>query len=206
MVASFKDYGLAVAQMLGAVVSRAAQPSARVARHWKSTRCLTWFGACADHHLIQVSWSFGELLDGPPLLAPQRATVGTFALTRITFPEVDELKLRALCEGMVPVGTDGATRVFLQRVASQLAVCDVLLTLPELVGCEVSLFARPDALEQPASTARWPEHARDRVAAALAAMDPAFAKRCERTWTAEPRTLLDAVRGLRVDSPEVRSP
>jgi hypothetical protein len=196
MVASFKDYGLAVAEMMGAVVVRATQPSARVARHWVSTSRLTWFGACADHHLIQASWSFGELRDGPPLLAPARATVGTFALTRITFPEVDELKLRALCEGMVPAGTDGATRVFLQRVASQLAVCDVLLTLPELVGCEVSLFARPDALDQPASTSRWPEHARERVAAALAAMDPSFAARCERTWTAEPPTLLDAVRAL----------
>ena len=194
MVASFKDYGLAVAEAMGAVVARASRPSARVARHWESTRRLTWFGACADHHLVQASWSFGTLREGPVLPPGQRATVGVFALTRLTFPDVDELKLRALCEGLVPVGTDGATRVFLQRVASQLAVCDVLLTLPELVGCEVSLFARPDALDQFASTPRWPEHARDRVAAALAAMDPAFAARCERTWTAAPPTLLDAVR------------
>lgn len=194
MVVAFKEYGLAVAEAMGAVVVRASKPSVRVARHWLSTSQVTWFGACTDHHLIQASWSFGTLRDGPPLPPGQRATVGTFALTRVTFPDVNELELRELCDGLVPHGTDGATRVFLQRVASQLAVADVLLTLPELLGCEVSLFARPDALDQSASTPRWPEHARDRVAAALAAMDPAFAARCERTWTAEPPTLLDAVR------------
>ena len=196
MVVAFKDYGLAVAEAMSAVVVRATRPSVRVARHWVSTDKVTWFGACADHHLIQASWSFGALSGG--LLPPpgQRATVGTFMLTRVTFPDVDEVKLRGLCDGMVPQGTDGATRVFLQRVASQLAVADLLLTLPEVLGCEVSLFARPDALDQSASTARWPEHARDRVAAALAQMDPSFAARCERTWAAEPATLLDAVRAL----------
>jgi hypothetical protein len=194
MTGTFKDYGLAVAEALGAVVARATKPSARVARHWVSTSKLTWFGACADHHLIQASWSFGELRDGPALPPGERATVGTFALTRLTFPEVNELRLRELCDALVPAGTDGATRVFLQRVASQLAVADVLLTLPELIGCEASLFARPDALDQAASTPRWPEHARERVAAALAAMDPPFAARCERTWTAGPATLLEAVR------------
>ena len=196
MVVAFKDYGLAVGEAMGAVVARAVKPSVRVARHWESTSRLTWFGACADHHLIQCSWSFGTLRDGIPLAPGQRATVGTFALTRVTFPDVDELKLRALCDGLIPAGTDGATRVFLQRVASQLAVADLLLTLPELIGCEISLFARPDALDQSASTPRWPEHARERVATALAAMDPAFAARCERTWTAEPTTLLEAVRHL----------
>jgi hypothetical protein len=196
MVASFKDYGLAVAEAMGAVVARATRPSVRVARHWESTSRLTWFGACADHHLIQASWSFGSLRDGPPLPPGQRATVGTFALTRVAFPDVDEASLRVLCEGLVPPGTDGATRVFLMRVASQLAVADLLLTLPELVGCEVSLFPRPDAIDQAASTPRWPEHARDRVAAALAGMDPAFAARCERTWAASPPALLDAVRTL----------
>lgn len=196
MVVAFKDYALAVAEAMSAVVTRASKPSVRVARHWESTSRVTWFGACADHHLIQASWSFGTLKDGLPLPPGKRATVGTFALTRGTFPEVNETQLRALCDGLVPQGTDGATRVFLQRVASQLAVCDVLLTLPELLGCEVSLFARPDALEQSASTPRWPEHARDRVAAALALMDPSFAGRCERTWAAELPTLLDAVRSL----------
>lgn len=196
MVVAFKDYGLAVAQALGAVVERARKPSVRVARHWESTSRITWFGACADHHLIQTSWSFGSLRDGPPLPAGQRATVGTFALTRVTFPDVDELTLRTLCEGLVPAGVDGATRVFLMRVASQLAVADLLLTLPEVLGCEVSLFARPDALDQAASTPRWPEPARDRVAAALSVMDPSFAGRCQRTWTAAPPTLLEAVRSL----------
>jgi hypothetical protein len=196
MVVAFKNYGLAVAEAIGAVVTRASNPSVRVARHWESTSRITWFGACADHHLVQASWSFGALRDGPKLEPGQRSTVGVFNVTKVAFPDVDDAKLHALCEGLVPAGTDGATRVFLQRVASQLAVADVLLTLPELLGCEVSLFARPDALDQPASTSRWPEHARERVAAALAAMDPALAARCERTWAAETPVLLDAVRAL----------
>lgn len=194
MVVTFKDYGLAVGEALGAVVARASRPSPRVAQHWVNTRQLTWFGACADHHLVQASWSFGELRDALLREPGKRATVGTFAVTQATFPEVKEHQLRALCEGLVPAGTDGATRVFLMRVASQLAVADVLLTLPELLGCEVSLFLRPDALDKPVPTPRSPTHARDRVAAALAAMDPAFAARCERVFTAEPATLLEAVR------------
>ena len=196
MAGTFKDYALAVAEAMNAVVARASKPSVRVARHWASTDRITWFGACADHHLIQASWSFGELRDGLPPAPGTRATVGTFALTAATFPEVNETLMRSLCDALVPVGTDGATRVFLQRVASQLAVCDVLLTLPELLGCETSLFARPDALHQSASTPRWPEHARDRVATALAAMDPAFSARCERTFAAAPVTLLEAVKSL----------
>lgn len=194
MVVAFKEYGLAVAEAIGAVVKRASQPSPRVARHWESTARLTWFGACADHNLIQASWSFGALRDGPKLEPGQRSTVGVFALTASNFPEVNETKLRTLCEGLVPEGTDGATRVFLQRVAAQFATADVLLTLPELVGCEVTLFARPDAVDQSASTPRWPEHARERVQTALSSMDPRFAKRCEQTWTAEAAVLLDAVK------------
>lgn len=201
MAVAFKNYGLAVAEALGAVLLRASKPSVRVARHWESTSRLVWFGACADHHLIQASWSFGSLRDGPPLPPGERATVGTFALTKVTFPEVDELELRSLCDSLVPVGTDGATRVFLQRVASQLAVADYLLTLPELIGCEVSLFPRPDALFLPASTPRWPEHARERIAAALARMDPSFSARCERIWAAEPASLLDAVRSVMTQGP-----
>lgn len=194
MVVTFKDYGLAVAEALGAVVARASRPSPRVAQHWVSTRQLTWFGACADHHLIQASWSFGQLRDAALREPGRRPTVGSFALTQATFPEVKEHQLRALCEGLVPQGTDGATRVFLMRVASQLAVADVLLTLPELLGCEVTLFLRPDALEKPVPTPRSPPHARERVAAALAGMDPPFAARCERLWAAEAATFLEAVR------------
>jgi hypothetical protein len=192
MPALFKDYAHSVATALGVIIRRAATPSPRVAQHWVSTSRITWFGASADHHLIHASWSFGELKDSPGL----RATVGTFALTKSTFPEIDDVALRAQCDGLIPSGTDGATRVFLLRVAAQFAVADLLLTLPEILGCEVTLFARPDALDQPAQTSRWPEHARDRVATALAAMDPAFASRCERTWVAEPATLLEAVRAV----------
>lgn len=194
MVVTFKDYGLAVAEAMGAVVARASRPSPRVAQHWLSTSQLTWFGACADHHVIQASWSFGQLRE-PLLREPgQRATVGAFVVNQAAFPEVREQQVRALCEGLVPAGTDGATRVFLMRVASQFAVADFLLTLPELLGCDVSLFLRPDVLDKPAPTPRWPAHARDRVAAALAAMDPALAARCERVWTAEAPALLDALR------------
>ncbi len=201
MAGTFKDYALAVAEAMNAVVARASKPSVRVARHWVSTSRVTWFGACADHHLIQASWSFGELRDGLPPAPGERATVGTFALTGATFPEVNETVMRSRCDGLIPAGTDGATRVFLQRVASQLAVADVLLTLPELLGCEVSLFARPDALQSSASTARWPEHARDRVTTALAAMDPAFSARCTRVFAAEPPTLLEAIKSLQASSP-----
>lgn len=196
MVVTFKDYGLAVAEAMGAVVARASRPAPRVAQHWLSTHQLTWFGACADHHVVQASWSFGELRDALLREPGRRATVGTFALTQAIFPEVKEHQLRGLCEGLIPQGTDGATRVFLMRVASQLAVADFLLTLPDLLGCDVSLFLRPDVLDKPAPTPRWPAHARDRVAAALAAMDPAFASRCERLWTAEAPVLLDALRSL----------
>ncbi len=196
MVVAFKEYGLAVAEAVSAVVVRASKPSVRVARHWESTARITWFGGCADHHLIQTSWSFGHLLDGPKLEPGCRSTLGVFALTKATFPDVDEMHLRALCESLVPHGTDGATRVFLQRVASQFALADVLLTLPELLGCEVTLFARPDAFEQSASTPRWPEHARERVERALTAMDPVFLTRCHRIWAAEQPTLLQAIRSL----------
>lgn len=196
MVVAFKEYGLAVAQAVGTVVARASKPSVRVARHWESTSRITWFGGCADHHLIQTSWSFGDLREVLKLEPGRRSTVGVFALTKVIFPDVDEMHLRALCDGLVPHGTDGATRVFLQRVASQFALADVLLTLPERLGCEVSLFARPDALDQSASTPRWPEPARERVARALAAMDPVFSARCGRVWAAEQPTLLEAIRSL----------
>lgn len=196
MVVAFKEYGLAVAEAVNAVVARASKPSVRVARHWESTARITWFGGCADHHLIQTSWSFGSLRDAARLEPGSRSTVGIFALTKVTFPDVDEMHLRALCDGLVPHGTDGATRVFLQRVASQFALADVLLTLPELLGCEVSLFQRPDALDQSASTSRWPEHARERVARALDAMDPALGVRCQRIWAAQQPTLLEAIRSL----------
>ncbi len=116
-----------------------------------------------------------------------------FNLRQSSFPGVDERVWRAAVEALLPPGVDGATRVFLQRVAAQLAVADALRTLPGRVGCEVSLFARPDAVDLPASTPRWPEQARERVAAALAEMDEQLRVRCERLWAAEPKVLLDAV-------------
>lgn len=189
----FKDYGEAVARALGVVVAKARQPTERVARHWESTDRLTWFGANADHHLVHASWSYGHLR-GVPAEGP-RASVGIFAVTAITFPELDEAGLRAAHQALVPEGVDGATRVFLLRVAAQLAVADVVLTLPEQLGCEISLFARIDAVDQPAATARWPERARERVTAALDLMDPLFAARCEALFSAEAKELLEAVRG-----------
>ncbi|MFZ5439837.1 MAG: hypothetical protein ACOZQL_07495 [Myxococcota bacterium] len=192
MPTSFSAYRRALAQAVGLVLNRALEPSPRVARHWESTAKLEWFGGAADHHQVHLSWSFGRLRDVPPVPG-QRQTVGVFQLARSTFPELDEQALRAMLEALVPREADGATRVFLQRVTAQLALADVLLTLPERVGCEVSLFARPDALDTPAPTPRWPEHARDRVAAALAAMEGELRERCERLWSAPAVELLSAV-------------
>jgi hypothetical protein len=194
MVGRYVEFQSAVARAVGHVVERAMNPTVRVARHWESTSRLAWFGACADHHVQHVSWSFGRLRD-VPVLAGQRHHVGVFGLLSASFPEVDEAGVRSSLEALIPPGTDGATRVFLQRVSAQLAMADVLLSLPERLGdCEVSLFARPDAVDTAASTPRWPEHARERVAAALDAMDAELRTRCERLWSAEPPTLLDAAR------------
>lgn len=191
---TWNEYRGAVANAMGVAVQRALAPHPRVARHWESTAKLSWFGAAADHHQVSVSWSFGRLRDVPDVPG-ERHTVGVFALSRVTFPGVDDVALRAALESLVPAGTDGATRVFLQRVAAQLATAESVLALGERVGCEVSFFARTDAVHTPAATPRWPEHARDRVAAALAAMDPELKSACERVWAAEPTELLRALAG-----------
>lgn len=190
-MATYVEYQQAVATAVGHVVERALTPSPRVARHWEATTRLTWVGGAADHHQVHVSWSFGRLRD-VPVLDGQRHSVGVFTLSRAAFPGVDELALRTTLEALVPAGTDGATRVFLQRVTAQLAVADVLVSLPERLGCEVSLFARPDALDTHASTPRWPEHARDRVAAALNAMDPLLVARLEALWRSPAEVFLAA--------------
>lgn len=171
MNALFRDYGMAVSQALSSVFERARKPSPRVARHWESTDRITWFGACADHHFIYASWSFGRLRD---VQDDSRHSVGVFALTQQSFPEIDDAQIRALGEALIPATADGPTRVFLQRVAAQMAVADFLLTLPGLWGCEVALFARPDAVEKVAQTPQWPMEAKGRLLRALDEMDPAF--------------------------------
>jgi hypothetical protein len=190
MAGRYAEYREAVAQVTGEVVTRALQPAPRVARHWASMEKLSWFGAAADHHLVHVSWSFGHLRD-LPRLPGKRHTVGVFAVTKATFG-VDEVALRTRLEQLIPEGTDGATRVFLQRVTAQLATADALLALPDRLGCEVSLFARTDAVDTPAATPRWPEHARERVELALSKMDPELKARCERVWAAPAEVLLAA--------------
>lgn len=188
--ASFTD---SVARALEAVAAQAATPPERVARHWEDASRLAWFGAAADHQAVHVSWSFGRLR-GVPVVPGERHTVGVFHLARATFPAVDEQALRGALEALVPAGVDGPTRVFLQRVAAQLAVADGLLELERRRGVEVSLFARTDAANTPAPTSRWPEHARERVAGALEAMDAALRARCEVTWAHPEATLLGAAR------------
>jgi len=197
MVGRYSDFSQAVAQSVGHVIERALEPSPRVAQHWVSTSKLAWFGAAADHHQQHVSWSFGTLRDAPDVPGV-RHHVGVFVLLKSTFPGLEERELRAMVENLIPPGTDGATRVFLQRVASQFAVGDVLLSLPDRLDCEISLFARPDAVDTLANTPRWPEHARDRVAAALAAMDPALRARCEAVWASSSPILLPALAATRL--------
>lgn len=191
MSTPFSAYQRGLAHAVGLALTRALEPSPRVAQHWESTARLAWFGGAADHHQVHVSWSYGRLRD-VPLVDGQRHSVGVFQLSKTTFAGVDELLLRTSLESLVPAGVDGATRVFLQRVVAQLSLADVLLSLPERVGCEVSLFARPDALDTPAPTPRWPEHARERVADALARMDRELRERCERLWSAPSPELLSA--------------
>lgn len=193
MTGPWASFTTAVARALEAVAAQASSPPERVARHWEDPSRLTWFGAAADHQVVHVSWSFGRLR-GVPEVPGERHTVGVFALTRGTFPAVDEQALRAALEALVPAAADGPTRVFLQRVAAQLAVADALLALERARPLEVSLFARPDAVHTPAPTSRWPEHARDRVTAALAEMDAGLRARCEATWAHEDPGLLSAVR------------
>lgn len=180
-------------QALEVVADRAASPAERVARHWEDPSRLAWFAAAADHQALHATWSFG-LLRGVPVVAGERHTVGVFMVTAAAFPGVEEASLRAALEGLVPRGVDGATRVFLQRVASQLAVADALLRLERERGLEAFCFARPDALHTAARTPRWPEHARERVAAALLQMDDGFRARCEATWAHPAPELLAAVR------------
>ncbi len=193
-VGRFSEVARAVAAALDAVAQLAAAPSPRVAQHWEDATRLTWFGAAANHQALHASWSFGRLR-GLPQGPGERHTVGVFHVRRATFPVIDEQVLRAALEALVPPGVDGPTRVFLQRVAAQLATADALQALARRWGVEVSLFARPDAVATPAPTPRRPEHARERVALALATMDPALQARCEATWAHPASALLEAARG-----------
>ncbi|MFT3713368.1 MAG: hypothetical protein QM817_37405 [Archangium sp.] len=195
-MSGFDGYIAAVREALSAVAERALKPAPRVAQHWESTSRLAWFGAAADHHLIHVSWSFG-LLKERGTSGSKRDTVGVFSITKSTFPEVDDAELRAQADALIPPGTDGATRVFLQRVMAQMAVGDALLTLQSRVGCDISLFARTDASDTAALTPRWPEHARDRVANALMGMEAPLRTRVEVLFDAGEDTLLEALRARR---------
>ena len=181
-----------VRDAIDAVITRAKAPPERVARHWEDVSRLRWFGVSADHSVLHASWSFGALRG---VTTPERATVGVFQLTRANFTEVDDAAVRASFEALVPASVDGATRVFLMRVAAQVAASDTLLTL--VPADEVSLFARPDAAAQPALTPRWPEHARERVADALTLMDPIFSARFHALTASPHATVLDAAAATR---------
>lgn len=184
-----------VRDAVDAVVTRARTPAERVARHWEDVSRLRWFGVSADHSVLHASWSFGALRG---VASPERATVGVFQLTRANFTAVDDAAVRASFEALVPAKFDGATRVFLMRVAAQVAASDALLSLAPAE--EVSVFARPDAADTPALTPRWPEHSRERVAEALQVMDPGFVARFHALTAAPHATLLDAVAATRPSS------
>jgi hypothetical protein len=173
---------------MATVVARAKAPPERVARHWEDVSKLRWFGVSADHSVLHASWSFGRLRDAG---SQERETVGVFQINRASFPGVDEMAVRAALEVLVPATIDGATRVYLMRVAAQIAASDALLKLAPAE--QVSVFARPDATDTPASTPRWPEHARDRVAAALELLDAAFVARFRSVTASRHPALLDAV-------------
>ncbi len=177
---------------MATVVGRAKAPPERVARHWEDVSKLRWFGVSADHSVLHASWSFGRLRDA---VSQERETVGVFQINRASFPGVDEVAVRASLDALVPPGVDGATRVYLMRVAAQIAASDALLSLAPAE--EVSVFARPDAAETPALTPRWPEHARARVAAALKLMDAAFTARFQAVTASPHATLVDAVAASR---------
>lgn len=177
-----------VRDALAMVVARAKSPPERVAQHWEDVSKLRWFGVSADHSVLHASWSFGRLRG---VTSPERATVGVFQINRASFPGVDEVAMRASLDALVPLPVDGATRVYLMRVAAQIAASDALLSLAPAE--QVSVFARPDAAETPALTPRWPEHAKDRVAAALELMDPAFVARFRTVTASRHAALLDAV-------------
>ena len=181
-----------VRETIDAVVTRARAPTERVARHWEDVSRLRWFGVSADHSVLHASWSFGALRG---VTSPERATVGVFQLTRANFTAVDEAAVRASLEALVPMSVDGATRVFLMRVAAQVAASDALLALA--LAEEVTVFARPDAADTPALTPRWPEHARERVAEALRLMDPTFSTRFHALTASSHATLLDAAAATR---------
>lgn len=196
MAEAFSDFVRAVTVAVGAVADRALKPTPRVSQHWESVERLAWFGAAADHHLTHVSWSFGRLRsrgtrDG------KRDTVGVFSITKATFPDVDDDGLRAQLEALIPSFADGATRVFLQRVTAQVAAADALLELQRKLGCEISLFARTDAVDTPAAPPRWPEHARERVTVALGAMDATLRERCVQLFETTESELLEAIKARR---------
>jgi len=176
-----------VRDALAAVIERAKTPPERVAQHWEDVSKLRWFGVSADHSVLHASWSFGRLRG---VNSSARETVGVFQVNRASFPGVDDAALRSALDAFVPAAIDGATRVYLMRVAAQLAAVDALLVLAP--ADEVSVFARPDAADMPALTPRWPEHARERVAAALESMDAKFVARFLAVTASPHATLLEA--------------
>ncbi len=181
--------GREVRDALTLVVQRARTPPERVARHWEDASRLVWFGVCADHARLHVSWSFGRLRGAT---SPARATVGVFQVSQATFAGVDEARLREALAAVVPPEADGATRVFLMRAAAQLAAGEALLHLAP--AASLSLFVRPDAPGVDALPPRWPAHAAARVALALSRSDARFVAALEAALQSTEPTLLGALR------------
>ena len=142
-------------RMLSGWAERQALPESRVRAIWEIPR-----GECSS------GWwktHFRRVSDVLKRSADPRA-----------FPDVNVIGLQAMVSRLVPEGTDGATRVFLQRIAAQQAVREALAVIAQEFGSDTVLFARADAPREPAPALTWPEHARARVDFALAQMDPAL--------------------------------
>lgn len=187
-------------------LGRALPPREPLARHWTTPHALSWLGLNVEGDGFSVAFAFGAL-KGPTLTPPGHVEhTGFFRLTPEVFPGVDSRVLNAAVQQLVPAGADGATRAFLGRVVSQLALGAAALALEEeraqlpMATAEtfvVALPQRKDAAHEPARTPRMPGHAQARVAQALEQMEPRLRARVAQLFSAPADGLLEAMRGLR---------
>jgi hypothetical protein len=186
-------------------LARALPPREQLARHWTTPHALSWLGLNVEGDGFTVAFAFGAL-KGPSLTLPGHVEhTGFFRLAPEVFPGVDTKVLNAGVQRLVPAQADGATRTFLGRVVSQLALGACALAFqaqPELLPMAtaadfgVALPQRKDAAHLPARTPRMPAHAEARVTDALARMEPRLRERITALFAAPSETLLEALRVL----------
>jgi hypothetical protein len=195
----------AVLEAYRRALARTLPPREPLARHWTTPQALSWLGLNVEGDGFAVAFAFG-VLKGPSLTPPGHVEhTGFFRLAPEVFPGVDSKVLNAAVQQLVPAAADGATRTFLGRVVSQLALGACALTLeaqrgqlPMATAADfvVALPQRKDAAHEPARTPRMPAHAQVRVAQALAGMEPRLSARIAALFAAPSDTLLEAMRGL----------